>query len=325
MALRITASSEDSKKRAEQIVREIEAIRNRRLYCFYQDMRPSIEEDISYKCVAEVRKHLAEVGHVEKLSIFVESPGGNPDQGYRLVRTFRRYADDIEAIVVSWAKSGATFLCLSANSIAMSYDGELGPLDTQIRDPRGGRSISALNAFKSLEFLREHVLEALETLLRYYVEEHGMSLTHAVRAAEPLVSDIVTPLFQQVDPLELGEARRYLNIVEQYSRIAMERYSYPQIHQEYRENMVRKLVWDYPSHGFVIDRDEARKVGLNVVDLDDKTTKLCEELLEITDGCIGILPAESKQKDEIDKQEAKTTEKLEEKKKPTPHEEEIRI
>lgn len=322
MALRITASNEEAKKRAAEIVREIEAQRKRRLYCFYQDMREGVEEQIDRNCVAEVGKNLAEVGHLDKVSIFVQSPGGNPDEGFRLVRTFRQYTDDIEAIVVHWAKSGATFLCLSANSIAMSYDGELGPLDTQIRDPRGGRSISALNAFKSLEFLREHALETLETLIRYYVEEHRMSLTNAVRSAEPLASDIVTPLFGQVDPLELGEARRYLNIVEQYSRIVMERHSYPHIPQEYRENMVRKLVWDYPSHGFVIDREEARKVGLNIVDLDDKSTALCEELLDTTDGCIGILPAQSEEKpDASKKDEVEKTEKQEQKQ--SPHEEEI--
>lgn len=320
MALRITASSEENKKRAAEIVREIEAARDRRLYCFYQDMRDGSLEVINYRCVDEARKNLAGMDHIANLSLFVESPGGSPDQAFKLARTLRRYADDIEAIVVNWAKSGATFLCLSSNSIAMSYDGELGPLDTQIPDPRGGRSISALNAFKSLEFLREHVLEALETLLRYYIEVHGMSLSHAVRSAEPLVSDIVTPLFGQVDPLELGEARRYLNVAEQYSRMAMERYSYQHIPQAYREAMVRKLVWDYPSHGFVIDREEARKIGLNVVDLDDKTTVLCEELLSITEGCIGILP--ERKSDASGRQGAS---KEAEEKPPTPQEEVVRL
>jgi len=286
--LRIAAKTDQERERVKEIIRAVERARGRRLYCFYQDMRRSVDETIDHDAVVETRRNLQEVGHLDKLSILIESPGGNIDSSFRLARTLRRYADDVEAIVVNWAKSGATFLCLSANSLVMSYDGEIGPLDTQIADPRGGRSISALNAFKSLEFLREHILEALEMLVRYYVEEHNMSLPHAVKSAEPLVSDVVAPLFAQIDPLELGEARRYLALGEHYTRIAMERYSYSHLSRNTRENLIRKLVWSYPSHGVMIDRQEAKRIGLNVIDLDDATSDLLEEMLATAKGCIGM-------------------------------------
>jgi hypothetical protein len=177
---------------------------------------------------------------------------------------------------------------LGSDTIVIADDGQLGPLDVQIPDPRGGRDVSALNAFKSLEFLREHVLEVLELVVRFYVEGYEMDLPHALQNAQPLVSDIVKPLFDRVDALELGEARRHLAVGEEYCKRIMQRYSYKHCPKEQIDAIVHELVWSYPSHGFFIGRNELLSLGLNVERLDDETTELCEELITTVNRCTGI-------------------------------------
>lgn len=287
--LTLKCDSEAQSNRARELISQIEARRGRKLYCLYHDTGMDAQDGINYRTVMEAKVQLKRLGHVDKLSILVESPGGDPSASYALVRVLRRYTDDLEALVVNWAKSAATFVCMGANKILMADDGQLGPLDVQLPDPRGGKSVSALNAFKSLEFLREHVLQALELVVRYYVETYEMDLPHAIENAQPLVSDMVRPLFDQVDPLELGEARRHLAVGEEYSKRIMERYSYRDYTEDQIAETVRTLVWGYPSHGFFIGRNEAANIGLNVERLDDETTELCEEFITTVKRCTGII------------------------------------
>lgn len=288
--LRIASDSSADQARARQILSDIESKLGERVYCLYQNMGvDSPEEQIFWHVVSEARTKLQKVGHLEKLTVLLESPGGNADYAYRLVRTFRRYVDRLNVIVVSWAKSAATIFSLGADKIFLSDDGELGPLDSQINDPDGGRSLSALNAFKSLEFLREHALDASELVVRMYVEGYKMHLPNAIRHSKPLVSDMVQPLFNQLDPLPLGEARRYLQVGEEYSKLIMERYSYKHLSKQAIEKIVHNLVWEYPSHGFVIDLELAQKIGLSVARLDDEVSELCEQLLATVPGCVGII------------------------------------
>lgn len=287
--LRISSDSLADHARVREILSKLEE-KIGRVYCLYQDMSSdSVEEQIYWHVVAEARLKLQRVGHLEKLTVLLESPGGNADSAYRLVRTFRRYTDRLEVIVVNWAKSGATLFSLGADKILLSDDGELGPLDSQIGDPDGGRSLSALNAFKSLEFLREHALDASELVVRMYVEGYKMHLPNAISHSRPLVSDMVQPLFNQLDPLPLGEARRYLQVAEEYSKLVMERYSYKHLSKDAIEKIVHNLVWEYPSHGFVIDLELAKKIGLTVERLDDEISELCEKLLSTVRGCVGII------------------------------------
>lgn len=69
----------------------------------------------------------------KQLSVLLNSPGGFIESAYKMILTLRRYVDDIEVMVPRWAKSAATFFCLGANTIYLGTDGELGPLDPQIR------------------------------------------------------------------------------------------------------------------------------------------------------------------------------------------------
>jgi len=276
----------------KRLLTEIENLCQGRFFCFYQNQAAS--EEIDRAIVLKARLALKELGHVEKLAILVDSPGGDADAAFHLVRAFRQHADNVEALVVNWAKSAATFVCLGADKILMGENAELGPLDVQLTDPRGSlMRKSALNVFKSLEYLQRYALDSLDLAALLLMMKGNMDIPFALEKALPFVSCIVSPLYNQVNPLELGEARRHLAVGEEYCRRIMNRYGYSSLPNTRVVQIVNKLVWEYPSHSFVIDLVEAQEIGLLAEELDDVRTRLCEELLSKVKGCFGFVPREN--------------------------------
>lgn len=97
---------------------------------------------------------------------------------------------------------------------------------------------------------------------------------------------MIGPLYQRVDPHKLGEAGRELQIGEMYAKRVMHRWGY--VGREDVDQIVRRLVWDYPTHSFVIDLAEAKEMGLNAEELEEETDGLCRQILKSCDGCVGV-------------------------------------
>ena len=212
---------------------------------------------------------IASIGN-KRLSILLNSLGGSGQATYKMILSMRQYADEIDVLVPRYANSAATLFCLGADTIYMGKEGELGPLDPQILDRTGiGRRVSALETFKGLEHLLEHSLEAFNSTVRFLLRSAPMDIHQAMEHAKPLFASIVSPLYQNVDLHELGEAGRDLAEVEEYALRAMQRWGYKNVDEADIRRIARKLVWEYPSHEFVIDLTEAQDIGLNAKPMSD--------------------------------------------------------
>jgi hypothetical protein len=286
--LEIKPDNEHIRKKIKELMIEIEKQCESKFFCFYQDQ--SGGEQIDRGTVLKIRKALQELGTVEKLSILVDSPGGHADDAFHLVRALRQHANYIEVLVVDWAKSGATFVCLGADKIIMGENGELGPLDVQIRELTGSmKPKSAIDVFQTLEYLREYSITTLDIATLLFIQKGSMDIPYAIEKALSFVTCIINPLYNKVNPLELGEARRLLSVGKEYCKRIMKRYSYSLLSDDNIESIAQRLVFEYPSHSFVIDLEEAKEIGLNVEALDSKRTNLCEELISSVNGCIGFV------------------------------------
>ena len=180
------------------------------------------------------------------------------------------------------------FFCLGADAIYLGADAELGPLDAQIVDRSGNsRDASALETFKALEQLLGYSLSTLDALTRHLMLTAEMDLPHAIDRTQQLFAAIVTPLYQQIDPHELGEAGRYLSEGEDYAMHVMKRWGYRDFTDIERSRIARKLVWDYPSHGFVIDVEEAKGIGLHAHELDLESDILCKTIVAAIESTTG--------------------------------------
>jgi hypothetical protein len=217
---------------------------------------------------------------IDTLELLLVSGGGHPDVAYKVVRFFQNHCNRLNVLVPLYAKSAATLMCLGAQAIYMGEWGELGPIDVQIPDPieRGDRPVSPLDEFKSMEFLKEHAVE----LLDYFsseLESRGMSVKEALEASMPCVVGMMRPLYEGIDPIVMGEHRRSLAVGEQYADRLLRG-----LRNAHRVEIVERLIWGYPSHGFVIDRAEAKALGLPVVKLSEAEDRLLREaVLEVVD------------------------------------------
>ena len=267
-------SPPEMEQEIQKALQDLAIKRRRPVLCFCGDM--------DTESVQRVRSIAPQLKVFDKLSVLLDSPGGYIEDAYRIILTLREYAQDIEVLVPQWAKSAATFFSLSANIIYIGQYGELGPLDPQRLNLQGSlKPVSALESFKALDQLLKYSMDSLDGIVQNLLMNAPMDVPYAIEHAQPLFAAIVSPLYSQVDPHELGESGRSLAISEEYAMRVMRRWGYTEIEDNDRWQIARRLTWDYPTHGFVIDLVEAQQIGLNAERLDNESDKMCWKVLDI--------------------------------------------
>ena len=104
----------------------------------------------------------------KKLSVLLQSPGGNAEAAYRIALALRVQVEDLEVLVPHRAKSAATLFCLAADTIYLGPHGELGPLDPQMLNLRGSAvRVSALESFNALNQLLRYSLDSLDGVVNH--------------------------------------------------------------------------------------------------------------------------------------------------------------
>ncbi len=189
-------------------------------------------QDISDLCLEEGR-----------LIVVVDSGGGNIDAAYNLSMLFRNYGkNQLTFVVPRWAKSAATLLVCGGDSVMMTPVAELGPLDPQI---------TQINPFEQRveEFSPLHIESTLEMIRSEFQEGNN---------------ELANGLLQRLQfPITLGSLKKSLDISKRYAAKLLA----SRMHQgkeELAEEIANKLVENYANHGFCINIDEARDLGLAV-------------------------------------------------------------
>jgi Serine dehydrogenase proteinase len=217
---------------------------------------------------------------IDTLEVMLHSGGGHADIAYQIAKFFRRHCKRLHMIVPFMAKSAATLMCLAADTIFMAEHAELGPLDVQITDPleKGLRPFSPLDEFKSMEYLRDYSTEVMDYFANLIIDRSGMSVKEALHEAIPAVIGMMSPLYAQIDPSKVGSFRQSLAIGEEYAKRILKMRKYHDA-----EGLAQKLVWNYPTHDFVIDCEEAKEIGLPVQRLDAKDE---EDFMDVISGLL---------------------------------------
>lgn len=239
----------------------------------YQKLTKEIEN-------REIRKN--------KVMLFLTTSGGDPDAGYRIGRALQHYyAENVSIFIPSYCKSAGTLTAISANYLYIGNHGELGPLDIQLlkMDELGARS-SGLDIFKTLEQLENRIGPAFVRALSDIRESTGISTKMAADMASNLVHSIFSPIASQIDPLKMGEHQRATAVAMEYGQRlnALSK-------NLKNETNINKLISQYPSHSFVIDRKEATEIFKNVskpdISLIEEYAIICENIIN-TPSVIGL-------------------------------------
>jgi hypothetical protein len=219
----------------------------------------------------------------ETINVILDSTGGPLDSAFRTILYLSRYAEYLNVYVPRKAKSASTLIAVGASTIFMSPFGELGPLDTQIRDPRNPTDyISALDCYQSVDYVREFGFSTLSQALKQLaaVTQGKLLLTDSLDAAAKFAIGSITPMLSQTRSLDFGAWGRSLKMGERYAQILISRGGV--VEQAKSERIASRLVYGYTHHLFPIDITEASDIGL---DPQEMSEEVYDSAIEIVRTC----------------------------------------
>lgn len=218
----------------------------------------------------------------EPIIILCVSPGGQAESAYRIAKLINNKCGKFSMLIPFSAKSAATLLALGAKEIIFGKEGDLGPLDVQIGDMNEERIYSGLDEVQAIDGLFEFANnQVINTTLSW-----SRILRKKKQSVFPSVIEYVTgmmkPLMDKIDTVHYMSLTRTVKIAEEYA--------YRLLSREYGNQeaglIAKRFVENYPYHGFIIDKTESEKIGLNNVKLmEDKIQATCDKLYKLTKNC----------------------------------------
>lgn len=214
--------------------------------------------------------HNSEIKKHKNFILMLRTYGGYPDSAYKIARTFQMAyncpnssLNDTEKkdcgkfylFVNGPCKSAGTLIATAADVYLLTDGAEFGPIDAQIRKPdEAGERTSGLVTMEAFDPLRIQALRTFCSIFSHLRQDgdFGLSSKMAAEIANNLTVGLMAPVYAQIDPLRVAELDRILRIGAGYA----ERLS----HGNLRDGAIGILLAGYPSHGFVIDFDEAKRI-----------------------------------------------------------------
>lgn len=241
--------------KTQAIIKELSKKLGGTLITYFNNTRGSVCHDD----VLALFELLEKIGHQEKIYLFIKSSGGNGQASLRLVNLLRQYCEKVIAVIPLECASAATMITLGANEIYMGPMAYLTPVDT-----------SLTHALSPIDRDNDRVSVSLDELTRV------VKLWQSQRSDRS--ENPYQQLFQHVHPLVIGAVDRAesLSIM-----LCKELLAYHIKDEKMQEQIAGALNAKYPSHGYPILFEEAKRVGLKVKHLTPEINSLLLELNEL--------------------------------------------
>ena len=232
-----------------ELYKALEQNRGSRVIVYITGDRQNLETQIHPEVLDLLVNHLDIIGSVPKISLYLYTRGGHTLAAWSIANFIRQYCDEFEVIIPSKAHSGGTLICLGANTIIMTKQATLGPIDPSVNTPlnpsisgappdaRVPVSVEAINGFIQL---------AKET---------------GIKSSSDL-STVISTLASHVHPLVLGEVYRTRSQIRMLGQRLLSKHMR-------NDGKIKKILSflcsESGSHDYTIYRQEARnELGLNI-------------------------------------------------------------
>jgi hypothetical protein len=223
------------------LISEIEKLRGTRVIILFCG-----DESIDHIMCLRTLKLLRRLSKIDKLDLFIDSGGGDIDAACKMVKILKQYSNSFSVIVPFMAKSAATLIALNAEELVMCKASELGVADPQVREPITGTYVPAHSIKEAISFIEE-------------VNDPYVKLS----------------LADKLPPLLIGAFRDAQNAAKQYITEALEKL------EDKKSDAIHTFTEKYLSHGYPIDRNLCKEVGLNILCPDEKLEKVIYDLFEV--------------------------------------------
>ncbi len=179
----------------------------------------------------------SKISKAKKLFLLINSPGGVVSSCYNVAHMLRGCFNYIKGFVPQVALSGGTLVALASNELVMGAASRLSPIDVQVPYKKGRVSAYAMG-------------RALSRLTQYFKTKTPEEAPYPWRA-----------MAEKLDGIILEEWSTSLNEIAGYADEILIKSGYS---EEKTKSIVKALVLTENTHSFVIHRERAIEIGLNL-------------------------------------------------------------
>jgi hypothetical protein len=208
--------------------------------------------------VMAMHELLQRLGAQPRVTLLVKSDGGSGMAALRMVHLLRRYTKRLTVLAPLNCASAATMLALGADTIAMGPLSYLTAVDTSLE-----HDLSPVDHTNNLVAVSNDEVDRVIRLWKETVARRG---------------DLVNPyqeLYKYLHPLVVGALDRASSLSLMLCREIL---GYHMKDKAKAERISRQLNSSYPAHQYPITSREARRLGLDITDLDPDLDLLLQEL-----------------------------------------------
>ena len=250
-----------------ECLRRIEELRGSRVLAYVTGDRPPFPAQIRDDAVRPLISLLREIGHAERIDLFLYTRGGAIDVPWRLVRQLRQHCETWSVLIPFRANSAGTLIALGADRIVLTDEGELGPIDPTLDIPRVVQAPDGQGTIVQDSVSVEDVM----AYVRFVSEQAGLS-------DQGPVAEALMKLVERVDPVTLGSVyRTHAHIRDVARRILASRKEPPGA--ETQDRIVESLAEQVYAHGHAIGFEAAKEMGLPVERANDELDPVLWDLL----------------------------------------------
>ncbi len=208
------------------------------------------------------------------LVLVLNSSGGDMFAATKIAHLLRSKCRRLSVLVPERAKSAATLMSLAGDEIVMGLQSELGPLDKPYEHPLlPGTDISSCDVIRSLADIHETAEKLSVRYAMAFRNQTGIGMNEALGHGCALAAEIVRPLLAKEDPRVVALCTRRQSMAVALADRLLSAYMFKEqdgqattgYNARIRE-IVERLAWGFPDHGFAILRHDALSTGLKVVD-----------------------------------------------------------
>jgi hypothetical protein len=222
--------------------------------------RENLETEVSIEVLRRVPRHLEAIGRQDRLALVLYTLGGDVNTPWPFVNFLRAYCDELVVLVPFWAHSAGTLIALGADRIAMTRFATLSPIDPSVTNEFNPHDPASP---------ADRIPIAVEDVLAYF-----QLASERAEGDARLGGDAFRRLAESVHPLALGNVKRNIEQIWQLAKKLIRLHT-PDVDDAELTALVMRLTTELYSHSHLINRAEARALGLPV----DQPTEAVEDRL----------------------------------------------
>jgi hypothetical protein len=135
--------------------------------------------------------------------------------------------------------------------------------------------MSGLDEVQALERLQAFAMDATDRMMLMLIRRTGKKARTLIPFVTEFVTKLTKPMFQGIDVVRYTQMSRALKVGEEYGKRLLHR-----VYGDKADEIARKLVEEYPEHGFPIYPDDACRLGLKLTPIPTSIRGVMEKVTQ---------------------------------------------